>query len=275
LADAVLKQLGLGPDKLDALQALPIARLQETIVPAQKTLPKAHHPLLDRYNFGPVVDGRVMPAQPYDPAGTSLSDDVPILIGGTRTESSIFLAPDDAVWNRTITEEELARHIKALAGDRADGLLAYYKQHYPAASPTDRLLYLTTGSNFEVRSMMLGERKAAKGKAPVWMYRFDWETPAYEGRLRSPHSMEVPFVFDTLGVIGAQHQKPGAQELADKVSKTWATFAHTGTPANPALPSWPAYSADQRNTMIFNDKCEVVLDPDGEARQLWTKVAMV
>src|SRR5438445_517122 len=45
LADAVLKQLELGPHpsrgQLDALQALPIARLTETIAPAQKTLPPA------------------------------------------------------------------------------------------------------------------------------------------------------------------------------------------------------------------------------------------
>ncbi len=273
LADAVLKHLGLGPDKLDALHQLPIAKLQEAIVPAQKTLPKPRYPLLDRYNFGPVVDGHVLPAHPFEPTATALSDDIPLMIGGTRTESSIFLAPDDAVWNRKITEDELRKRIGALAGDKADALLAYYKQHYPAASPTDRLLYLTTGSNFEVRSMLLGERKAARGKAPVWMYRFDWETPAYDGRLRAPHSVEVPFVFDTLAVIGAQHHKPGDQALADKVSNTWASFARTGTPANPSIPAWPAYSAGQRNTMIFNDTCQVAVDPDGQARALWSQVA--
>jgi para-nitrobenzyl esterase len=275
LADAVLKHLGLGPGKLDALQALPVAELQKAIGPAQKMLPRPRYPLLDRYNFGPVIDGSVLPAQPYDPAATAVSDDIPLMIGGTRTESSIFLAPDDAVWNQTVTEEELARRITALAGDKAEGLLAYYKRHYPAASPTDRLLFMTTGSNFEVRSMMLGERKAARGKAPVWMYRFDWETPAYGGRLKSPHSVEVPFVFDTLGVIGEQHHKPGAQVLADKVSKAWATFARSGNPANPSLPAWPTYSADHRNTMIFDDTCSVAVDPDGEARQLWSKAATV
>ena len=275
LAGAVLKHLGLDKSQLDALQALPVAKLQEAIVPAQKALPKPRYPLLDRYNFGPVIDGKVLPAQPYDPAATTLSDDIPVMIGGTHTESSIFLAHDDAVWNRTVTEDDLVKRIGALAGDKADGLLAYFRQHYPAASPTDRLLFMTTGSNFEVRSMMLGERKAARGKAPVWMYRFDWETPAYEGRLRSPHSMEVPFVFDTLSVIGPQHQKPHAQDLADKVSKAWATFARIGNPANPSIPAWPAYSADKRNTMIFNDTCEVMVDPDGEARQLWSKAATV
>ena len=92
-------------------------------------------------------------------------------------------------------------------------------------------------SNFAVRSILLAERKAARGKAPVWMYSFDWETPAFGGRLKSPHSVDVPFVFDTLHVIGEAHHKPGAQALADRVSATWATFARTGKPANAALPA--------------------------------------
>jgi para-nitrobenzyl esterase len=68
LADAVLKQLGLGPDQLDTLQALPLERLQEAVAPAQATLPRPRYPLLDRYNFGPVIDGSVLPGQPFDPA---------------------------------------------------------------------------------------------------------------------------------------------------------------------------------------------------------------
>src|SRR5258707_285562 len=124
LADEVLKQLGLRPDQLDSLQALPLARLQEAVAPAQATLPRPRHPLLDRYNFGPVIDGSVLPAHPFDPAAPAISDDVPIMIGGTKDETAIFFAPDDAVWNRTITEDELKKRGAAVAGAPADSLLA-------------------------------------------------------------------------------------------------------------------------------------------------------
>jgi len=124
-----------------------------------------------------------------------------------------------------------------------------------------------------VRSVLLAERKAKRAKAPVWMYSLDWETPAFAGRLKSPHSVDVPFVFDTLGVIGEAHHKPGAQALADRVSKTWTTFARNGDPANGAIPAWPAYTSDRRATMIFDDQCKVVDDPDGEVRPIWSKVA--
>ncbi len=273
LADAVLKHLGLGRGQLDALQALPLARLQEAVEPAQKTLPRPSHPLLDRYNFGPVIDGHVLPAHPFDPGASALSDDVPIMIGGTKDESSIFLAPDDAVWNRTVTEDDLRKRIAAVAGGAADELLAYYKRRDPDASPADRLITALTASNFAVRSVLLAERKAARAKSPVWMYSFDWETPAFGGRLKSPHSMDVPFVFDTLHVIGEAHHKPRAQALADKVSRTWATFARTGDPDSDALPAWPAYADGRRATMIFDDECRIVDDPDGEVRPLWGKVA--
>ena len=273
LADAVLKHLGLGPSQLDALQALPLQRLQEAVVPAQATLPRPRQPLLDRYNFGPVIDGSVLPAHPFDPAAPALSDDVPLMVGGTKDETAIFFAPDDAVWNRTVTEDELAKRLTAVAGDAAGALLAYYKRRDPAASPTDRLITALTASNFAVRSVMQAERKAARGKAPVWMYSLDWETPAFGGRLKSPHSVDVPFIFDTLHVIGDRHRKPGDQALADRVSKTWATFARTGKPGNDAIPAWPAYTAERRATMIFDDECRVVDDPDGEVRPLWFKVA--
>jgi para-nitrobenzyl esterase len=273
LADAVLKHLGLRPDQLDALQTLPLTRLQEAVVPAQATLPRPKYPLLDRYNFGPVIDGSVLPAQPFDPAAPAISDDVPIMIGGTKDETAIFFAPDDAVWNRTITEDELRRRVTTVAGDAADSLLAYYRRRDPAASPTDRLITALTASNFAVRSVLLAERKAQRAKAPVWMYSLDWETPAFGGRLKSPHSVDVPFVFDTLGVIGEAHHRAGAQVLADRVSKTWATFARKGDPNNETIPAWPAYAGARRATMIFDDQCKIVDDPDGEVRPIWSKVA--
>jgi para-nitrobenzyl esterase len=266
LADAVLKQLGIGTDQLDKLQALPIADLSKVIAPAQKTLPKPRHPLLDRYNFGPVIDGKVLPAHPFEPA-TALSDDVPVLVGGTKDESAIFLAPDDAVWNRTLSDAELRKRIEAIAGAATDPILAYHACCTPAANAAERLITATTASNFGVRSILLAERKAQRAKAPVWMYEFAWETPAFDGKLKSCHSVEVPFVFDSLKVIGERHHKPGAQALADRVSRTWATFARTGKA------DWPAYTTDKRSTMVFDDNSRTVDDPDKDVRPLWSQVA--
>ncbi len=267
LADAVLKHLGLKADQLAALQELPLEKLAAAVAPAQATLPKPKLPLLDRYNFGPVIDGTVLPHQPFH----SSSDDIPVLVGDTKDEAAIFLAPDDMVWNRAVTEEELARRIGAVAAPAAGELLAYYKRRAPQASATDRLITMLTASNFGVRTIMLADARAlrhgsSKG-APVWAYDFNWETPAFDGKLKACHSVEVPFVFDTLHVIGERHEKKGAQALADRVSRTWATFARTGTC------DWPAYELGKRTTMQFDDDCCTVDDPDSEVRAVWEKVA--
>jgi para-nitrobenzyl esterase len=111
LADAVLGEVGLKADQLDQLQALPLQRMLAAIDPAQKKLAPAGFRLLDRYGFGPVVDGRDLPHHPFDPTSPEVSDDVPIMVSGTKDENALFLAPDDAVWNRTLSEEELKTRV--------------------------------------------------------------------------------------------------------------------------------------------------------------------
>ena len=37
--------------------------------------------------------------------------------------------------------------------------------------------------------------------------------------------------------------------------------------ATRALPNWPAFDTKQRATMILDNECEVVDDPNGEERQ--------
>ena len=131
-----------------------------------------------------MIDGSLLPQQPFDPGAPAVSDDVPLMIGDTKDEAAIFLAPDDAVWNCTIDEEDLHKRVAAVAGDAADSLLAYYRRRDPSATAADRLITALTASNFAVRSVLLAERKAARSRAPVWKYSFDWETPAFGGRLK-------------------------------------------------------------------------------------------
>lgn len=55
---------------------------------------------------------------------------------------------------------------------------------------------------------------------------------------------------------------PTAQVLASRMSEAWATFARTGDPNTARLPRWPRYAAETCHTMLFNDDCRVVADPD-------------
>ena len=66
LTDAVLKALGLTGNDIRKLQSLPMAQLLAAVEPAQKAIGPAPQPLFDRYPFGPVVDGEIVPRHPFD-----------------------------------------------------------------------------------------------------------------------------------------------------------------------------------------------------------------
>jgi para-nitrobenzyl esterase len=273
LAEVALNELGLGRRDLERLSEVPAERLAAAIAPASHAVGRPKLPLLDRYDFGPVVDGADLPSQPFDPAASSTSDAIPLLIGGTREESGFFLADDDEVWNRQLTEASLRRRLAAVAGGDCDRVIDLYRTLRPGANREDLLIAALTGSNFWIRTVLLAERKAARPRAPVFMYSLDWRSPWCGGRLQAHHAMDLPFVFDTVDVPDTTKGAAGAAELASTVSAIWAAFARTGSPQSAALPNWPAYDAQDRATMVLDTECRVVRDPDRDARLLWARIA--
>lgn len=272
LAEAALKHVGLRADECERLQTLPPAQLLTAIAPAARAVGRSRC-LLDRYDFGPVVDGADLPQHPADPEAPTVSDPIPLMVGGTREESAFFLADDEEVWNGTVTEAELRRRVAAVAGAETESLLAFYKAKMLQAEPADRLIAALTGSNFWIRSVLLAERYAARaGRAPVYMYSLDWQSPAHGGRLKAHHAMDLPFVFDNSDVADTTAGAPGARELAARMSAAWIAFARSGCPKTPALPPWPAYTTGDRAMMIFDNDCCVAHDPERDARLLWTRV---
>ena len=272
LTDAVLGVLGLGRSDLGTLQSLPMAQVLAAVDPALKVLGPAPLPLFDRYPFGPVVDGSIVPGHPFEPEAPAISAHIPLLIGDMKDEMASFLARDDAVWHRTLTEPALRERVAAVAGGHTDRVIATYQRLYPDMNPAERLIATLTDSNFRIRSLMVAERKAAQGGAPTYMYAFEWETPVQGGRLKSPHALDVPFTFDTIDLTNATDRSATAHTLAATMSETWAAFAHSGVPAHKSLPHWPAYDVAQRSTMILDADCRVENDPRGETRQLWQEI---
>jgi para-nitrobenzyl esterase len=105
------------------------------------------------------------------------------------------------------------------------------------------------------------------------MYYFTWKSPVRDGKLRTFHTLEIPFVFDNVDLATAM--TGSGQEryaLADKISSAWVAFARTGNPSHKDLPKWPAFDTKQRATMILDNECQVVDDPNGEERQTLREV---
>ena len=187
-------------------------------------------------------------------------------------ETTIFMATDDKVWFRTLTEDELRARVTALAGAHADRVIETYRRLYPGASPAERLIATTTDCNFRLRSLILAGRRVAKGRAPVWMYSFDWQTPVHEGRLMAPHAMDVPFTFDTIDLTKLTDLSPAARGLSATMSGVWASFARHGRPVSDAIPAWPAYDLKDRATLVLDSPCRVENDPRGETARMWLDI---
>jgi para-nitrobenzyl esterase len=123
-------------------------------------------------------------------------------------------------------------------------------------------------SPLRLSSYTIGERKSAQGQAPVYMYYFKWRSPVRNGRLRSMHCMEVPFVFDHVDSTPFMNGTGKDRlALAERMSEAWVAFARTGNPNHAGLPDWPAFDAARRATMVFDTECQTVSDPYGEERR--------
>ncbi len=272
LTDAVMRELGLGRGAVAELQAVPMRRLMAAIEPAQKAIGPSQWPLVDRYPFGPVVDGDVVPRHPFDPDASPVSADIPLIIGDTTHEATTFHANDDRIWFGTLTEDELRARVAALAGGHTDRVIALYRQLYPDGTPTQRLIAMLTDGNFRIRSLRAAERKVRQGGAPVWMYSFAWRTPLFDGRLGAPHALDVPFTFDTLEFTNATDRSPGAHALAATMATAWTAFARDGVPRAEGMPDWPVFRLEDRATMVLDAPCRVAHDPGREARLLWEEI---
>ncbi|HYE44385.1 MAG TPA: carboxylesterase family protein [Caulobacter sp.] len=257
-------ELGLTDGDVAALRAVPADRLLTAAYAAEKKQPGVG---FDRAGFAPVVDGRVLPAQPWDPRAPDLSADVPVLIGINRDEMTLFMA--SAPWFGKLDEAGLKQMATAIYKDRADAVLAALKADFPNDSPTYLATHLTTYGRMFAGSVQIAERKAAQGRAKAWFYLLEWETPV--GPFRSPHTLEIPLVFDNVEnsrvLLGPG---PEPQVMAKQMSAAWLAFARKGDPNTPVLPRWPAYDAAKRSTMVFNLKSRVVDDPYAATRKVVT-----
>jgi para-nitrobenzyl esterase len=126
---------------------------------------------------------------------------------------------------------------------------------------------------FRAGVLLEAERKAAQAQAaPVYQYYFTWRSPVREGKLRSFHTVEIPFVFDNVdaakSMTGSDNDR---YELATRMSSAWVAFTRTGDPNHSGLPMWTPYDNTRRATMVFNNECKLVDDPHGpEQRLLWS-----
>lgn len=261
---ALVKELGITKEKIHTIQTIPHDRLiraaDKALAEVRTALIKEGNPPLGYgFGFSPCLDGTVLPFAPRDPKALALSREVPLLIGSNKNEVPA------SVWHHPPLKDTGAEAVSAFIRnkyrDKAEAFTAAVKSAYPNDRDATDLIDVDTV--FRRATVNQADYKSRNGGAPVFMYLFSWTAPVFNGRYKALHSLELPFVFDNIGLAGEMTGGGAcAHALAHKISTAWISFARTGNPGHDGLPLWPAYTPENGNTMLLDKVCSVVKNHD-------------
>lgn len=222
--------------------------------------------------FSPVRDGINIPADPYKAFTVGAAAGISFLNGTTQDEFRYWLLYYPSLkyipssW--VLSSSPAARE---KLGTSMDTLINYYRKTLPDAGISGVTFALVSEMMFRIPHIRVSDLQSKH--APVWMYRFDWDSHVSDD-LGSCHAIELPFVLRTFD-SPTHHQIVGTEyplELSDTMMDAWISFIKTGNPNHDGVPKWPVYDTRRRATMIFNDTSGVQDDPDKASRLLYEEI---
>ncbi len=262
---AIPDELGLKKSEADKLKDIPYDELLEA---GNRAVEKTQRSGFGRLGWAPSCDGYFIPLQPGAMGAEELSKDVPLIIGSNQVEFGSFGNQDLL----KADEEDIIKYLKARYGENTEAYVAAFKKAYPNTKmPSDM-----KDVDVMFRPMLLQFAKlksSVPAGAPVYNYVFKWNAPHWDGMLKSSHCMEIAFVFNNIERTEEYNGgTPEAYELAQKLSKTWTTFAWTGNPNNDLMPVWEPFTPDGGATMLFDNQSILVHNHDKELIEIATSL---
>lgn len=244
MAEALLKELNIPKNRIADIQKLPWQQILEAQVAVNAAA-------------SPVMDGKYLTHDPFDPTAPPESAGVPLIISTALEDAALALT------NFDLSEDGLRKICTDRFKDKGADILAMYRRRYPEKSPYLIQAQIFTDSGFRRSAFKQAELKAAQGQGAVYMYEWDWPTPAWGGRYGAIHGLDVAASFREARDGG------DAMRVADELSSAWIAFARTGNPNNPRIPPWQTYDAKTRATMSFGTPTQLINDPRAEIRKFW------
>lgn len=198
--------------------------------------------------FGLCADGALLPDDPVALAAAGKQADVPLLIGTTADEGTLFVG---SIKGRA----DLTKALEGLFGDQAPAVA----EAYPVGSDGEakRVAARILADAIFVAPTRAFVRARPGFRSKAWLYHFTRAPMA--GRLLglgAHHGCELGYVFETLDQPGAMGIQPLDRTLAATVSAAWVRFATTGDPSGGDLPAWPAYTAENDAHLVLGDEVQ-------------------
>lgn len=258
---ALLKELGVSKAEISKVHSLKPEEILEAALRVSRLArnPGAAQPALG--GWGPVVDGKDLPRNVWDPAAPEFSASVPLLVGTVLNEMGNSIQMGSAAFE-DMPMDEVRRRLAAQFGNDADTLIAAISKAHTIRKPFDVYAY-SQGLPRRTDALTMAHLKAEQATAPAFVYKFAWQSPILDGRSRAYHCSELPFVFyNTERCSSMTGGGPAPMELAGRVSDAWINFARKGDPNHPGLPNWAPFSASSTSTMVFDTASELKADYD-------------
>lgn len=213
--------------------------------------------------FSPVVDGEVLPDDPWTSLRAGAARDVHLLVGHNRDEWRLFLVMRGMLGRVTDADADWALRT---FGPGADAVSAV-RAAYPQAGAEDLFTLVQSDWLFRMPSLQLAAAQAAAG-GRAHLYELTYRAPGSGGLLGACHALDVPLVFGTLTAaedfLGDPPEE--ALEVSSRMQAAWLSMATVGDPG------WPSFDEQRRLTGVFDAGAPPQIQPYPEerSRALWS-----
>jgi para-nitrobenzyl esterase len=256
VADVIAEKLGRRATVSD-LAAVPPQTLADVVAGIEYQDRWGYALTVRRAQFGPVIDGEILPDSPFRALATGAGRGADLLIGHNRDEYRYVVQENGGP--HSITAEQAETALNSLP-PIPDGAQAYRAAHPQADHAT---LYELVCSDFVYRMPTLHLAQAhAAGGGTTYLYEFCFDASP----IGAAHTTEIPLVFGTLdSPIGAAlyGAAPQAEAVSREMGAAWRAFATDGDPG------WPAYDADGQLTRVFDAESRTARYPELASQLIW------
>jgi para-nitrobenzyl esterase len=216
-----------------------------------------------RFRTDGIVDGWVIPDQPFNLFSDGKQNKVPVLIGYNAEEGTTL-----GVLGRIPENDDVyISRARAVYGDLANEVLSVY----PAGDLRQSTLDSYRDSSFGW-NMITWARLTATVDEDAYLYYFSHRPPGpRKNELGAYHAGEIAYAFnnpDTLKTAPTAEDR----QMADIMSDYWVNFARSGNPNGQGLPTWQKYTKSSPDYVELNEGVRPDSNITPEAWKVFDKV---
>ena len=212
----------------------------------------------DAGNFHWIVDGYVLPAEPYKIFQAGKQNDVPLIVGTNADEGLPLM--DGVKTSAATFDADVAK----VFGPLPPALLAAY-QPKTDAEAFAAFANLQRDLRFGWDMRTWARIESSTGHQPVFVYYFTRVPPYPAGspyaHWGAGHWAEMRYVFDHLDLV-TWNWTPQDRRLAEAIGDYWTNFAKSGNPNGANLPVWLSYDRQHERALELGDEIKMIAYPN-------------